>query len=95
MKISKGFSTLPEEQPPCRWPHSAVRFVRKRAFTPRVALYMPYLATLNDEIFVDGRKGETGNEKGPEGEEREAALKYCFGSLLPRLLLRFYGRLEQ
>jgi len=32
------------------------------------ALYMPHRATLNDEIFVGGRKSdrETGNAKGSE-----------------------------
>lgn len=80
-----------------------VPIVRKRAFTPGAALYMPHRATLNDEIFADGRKsdgggeGETGNVKGPErgNGANEAALKYCSDPLLPRLLRRFYGRVEQ
>lgn len=46
-------------------------------------------------------RGGMGNAKGPwKGTARgkredEAALKYCSGPLLPRLLLRFYGRVEQ
>lgn len=80
-----------------------VPIVRKRAFTPGAALYMPHRATLNDEIFADGRKRErrvgeeTGNVKAPgKGNgANEAALKYCSGPLLPRLLRRFYGRVEQ
>ncbi|TGZ54415.1 hypothetical protein DBV15_04140 [Temnothorax longispinosus] len=64
LQAAKGF-------PPSRGTSSpsllAVRclfpIVRKRAFTPGAALYMPRRATLNDEIFAGGRKsvGETGN----------------------------------
>lgn len=49
-----------------------VRIVRKRAFTPGAALYMPHRATLNDEIFADGRKGESdgGGGGGREGPRK-------------------------
>lgn len=69
---------------------------RARRFTCRTG------ATLNDEIFagtaVERATGKkTGDVEGPgkENGANEAALKYCSGPLLPRLLRRFYGRVEQ
>lgn len=64
-----------------------------------MALYMPHRATLNDEIFAGGRKrrrrGTWRARKEIVGRGKQGALKYCSGPLLPRLLRRFYGRVEQ